>query len=319
MLYAVVQRGRNKGIRVFPWPYDDGRFAVTKKKGEPYTFVDTERQIARYLALGYLLRMGNKREHHPPGLFSPESIHGWRELLESESEEQRREAERAQSEEQRRQAERAKEEERRKLQTVEDLNRLSGSQFEALIASLFKKDGYVVRHCGGSGDKGIDLFLDIAGTKDVVQCKRWKSDIGSPVIRDFYGAMMHANARHGFIITTATFSASTRAFARGKPISLISGSDLLRWIDGTYSSRDSTRRRRQPPSQDKPNGFDPYVVLGISRNASKEEIRAAYHREMANYHPDKVAHLGKELQELAGRKAQEINRAYEEIMNSVSA
>lgn len=55
--------------------------------------------------------------------------------------------------------------------------------------------------------------------------------------------------------------------------------------------------------------FDPYAVLGVSRNASPEEIRAAYRREMVNYHPDKVAHLGKELQELAKTKAQEINRA----------
>jgi DnaJ-domain-containing protein 1 len=37
---------------------------------------------------------------------------------------------------------------------------------------------------------------------------------------------------------------------------------------------------------------------------------------MANYHPDKVAHLGVELQELAQRQTQAINRAYEELMNS---
>jgi len=45
-------------------------------------------------------------------------------------------------------------------------------------------------------------------------------------------------------------------------------------------------------------------------------VRAAYRREMVNYHPDKVAHLGKELQELAKTKAQEINRAYEELTHS---
>jgi DnaJ-domain-containing protein 1 len=39
---------------------------------------------------------------------------------------------------------------------------------------------------------------------------------------------------------------------------------------------------------------------------------------MANYHPDKVAHLGAELQELAKRNAQAINRAYQELMNSTS-
>jgi len=90
------------------------------------------------------------------------------------------------------------------------------------------------------------------------------------------------------------------------------------------SARDGEERREreQQDEQSRPNtksgsaDFDAYAVLGISREASPEEIRMAYHREMGNYHPDKVAHLGKELQELAKTKAQEINRAYEELAHS---
>jgi restriction system protein len=232
---------------------------------------------------------------------------------------QRQAEERARVDEQRRQKERAEEEARRRLRTMEDLQRLTGTQFEELIASLFKRDGYVVRRCGGSGDEGIDLILELSDAKDVVQCKRWKSDIGSPIVREFYGSLMHANARHGFIITTASFSQSARAFALGKPISLIAGREILRWVDGAYSSREENRQRTHSPRRDVGDGFDPYVVLGVTRSASREEIRIAYHREMADYHPDKVAHLGAELRELANRKAQAINRAYEELMNSTPA
>lgn len=60
-------------------------------------------------------------------------------------------------------------------------------------------------------------------------------------------------------------------------------------------------------------GSDPYAVLGVPRSASQEAIRAAYRARMREYHPDKVSHLGEELQQLAHRKAQEIQRAFEAL------
>ena len=71
-----------------------------------------------------------------------------------------------------------------------------------------------------------------------------------------------------------------------------------------------------PRPADPTKSFDPYAVLGVSRVARKEDIRAAYRREMSNYHPDKVAHLGYEFQEIAKEKALAINRAYEMLTRS---
>ena len=59
--------------------------------------------------------------------------------------------------------------------------------------------------------------------------------------------------------------------------------------------------------------FDPYEVLGISRPASQKEIASAYKREAAKYHPDKVNHLGEELQQLAHQKMLDIQKAYQMI------
>jgi DnaJ like chaperone protein len=57
-------------------------------------------------------------------------------------------------------------------------------------------------------------------------------------------------------------------------------------------------------------------VLGVPRSASQEEIRAAYRARMRDYHPDRVAHLGEELQRLAQRKTLEIQGAYERLRES---
>jgi len=57
----------------------------------------------------------------------------------------------------------------------------------------------------------------------------------------------------------------------------------------------------------------PHRVLEIDRSASDDEIKKAY-RKMANkYHPDKVAHLGKEMQDLAEEKFKAVNDAYQQI------
>ena len=221
------------------------------------------------------------------------------------AEDQRREKERRENE---RQAE-----ERRRLRTLADLQRLTGREFEELIGSLFARDGYTVRHCGASGDEGIDLILEMGYAKDVVQCKRWKADIGSPVVRDFYGALMHAGARHGFIITTASYSPSARSFALGKQITLLAGADILRWLDGQPASHQRFRQGIGPNTSND-DRFNPHAALGVSPAATKAEIRAAYRDGMAKYHPDKVAHLGIELQEVAKKKALELNQAYE-ILN----
>lgn len=55
-------------------------------------------------------------------------------------------------------------------------------------------------------------------------------------------------------------------------------------------------------------------VLGIGIDASIEDVRSAYKREMSRYHPDKVASLGVELRELAERKSKQIGEAYRQAM-----
>lgn len=59
---------------------------------------------------------------------------------------------------------------------------------------------------------------------------------------------------------------------------------------------------------------DPYKVLGVSPDASDEDIKRAYRRLAKKYHPD----LNPGDQE-AARKMQEVNAAYEQIKNPEKA
>ncbi len=56
-----------------------------------------------------------------------------------------------------------------------------------------------------------------------------------------------------------------------------------------------------------------YRTLGIERGASPEEVDQAYRRQMAQYHPDKVAGAADEIRALAEKRAAEINAAYDAV------
>jgi DnaJ-class molecular chaperone len=77
--------------------------------------------------------------------------------------------------------------------------------------------------------------------------------------------------------------------------------------------RDERERSSSAEAEAPESSFDPYQILGIDSSASGEEIQAAYRTRMHEYHPDKVAHLGEELQKVAHRKAVEIQQAYEQL------
>ena len=59
---------------------------------------------------------------------------------------------------------------------------------------------------------------------------------------------------------------------------------------------------------------DPYEVLGVSKNASIDEIKAAYKELVKKYHPDK--YRDNPLSSLAEEKMKEINQAYESLMKN---
>lgn len=60
---------------------------------------------------------------------------------------------------------------------------------------------------------------------------------------------------------------------------------------------------------------NPYDILGVAVECTNEELHHAYRMLVSRYHPDKVSHLGVEFIELANRKFNQIQSAYQAIKN----
>ena len=58
-----------------------------------------------------------------------------------------------------------------------------------------------------------------------------------------------------------------------------------------------------------------YDMLTVASDAPAEEIKKAFRREIARYHPDKVQHLGPEFQEMASGIAADLTEAYRILMD----
>lgn len=112
--------------------------------------------------------------------------------------------------------------------TPESLLDLPPDEFEEMVAELYRAQGHQARRTGAIGDHGVDVVVKTKnGEKWVIQCKRWRTPVGEPIIRDFYGMMQHEKAAQGAIFATKGFSQAAIQWARGKPISLYDGNDFI--------------------------------------------------------------------------------------------
>ncbi len=83
-------------------------------------------------------------------------------------------------------------------------------------------------------------------------------------------------------------------------------------------SQEGTTRDEQPQTKAKLTIEECYSILEIPATTDLKVIKEAYLRRMAEYHPDKVSHLGRELQVFAAEKVKSINLAYQKLLKHLS-
>ncbi len=121
------------------------------------------------------------------------------------------------------------------LNDSSNLAAMDWEDFEHLIRELFEKefssDGGEVKITQASRDGGVDAIVfdpdPIRGGKIVIQAKRYTNTVSVSAVRDLFGTVHNEGANKGILVTTADYGPDAYEFAKGKPLTLISGSELL--------------------------------------------------------------------------------------------
>ncbi len=125
------------------------------------------------------------------------------------------------------------------LDDTTNLAIMDWEDFEHLIRELFEKEfsdnGGEVKVTQASRDGGVDAIAfdpdPIRGGKIVIQAKRYTNIVGVSAVRDLYGTILNEGATKGILVTTSNYGSDTYEFAKGKPISLLNGSNLLHLLE----------------------------------------------------------------------------------------
>jgi restriction system protein len=122
-----------------------------------------------------------------------------------------------------------------KVQAGDNLASMPWEDFEHLIREIFSKEfstnGGEVKVTQASRDGGVDAIAfdpdPIRGGKIVIQAKRYTNTVGVSAVRDLYGTVMNEGATKGILVTTADYGPDAYEFVKNKPLTLMSGANLL--------------------------------------------------------------------------------------------
>lgn len=120
-----------------------------------------------------------------------------------------------------------------------NLAAMDWEDFEHLIRELFEKEfkssGGEVKITQASRDGGVDAVAfdpdPIRGGKIVIQAKRYTNTVGVSAVRDLYGTVLNEGATKGILVSTADYGPDAYQFAKGKPLTLLNGSNLLHLLE----------------------------------------------------------------------------------------
>lgn len=120
----------------------------------------------------------------------------------------------------------------------EALRIMSWAQFAQLVGELLREQGYSVQEAGARvAEASVHFVLRRGRERRLVQCRHWRAArVGVEALSEFEGVVAAHGADGGLLVTIGEFSEAAQEWARGRPLQLVDGRQLSRWIDAAAAA-----------------------------------------------------------------------------------
>lgn len=111
---------------------------------------------------------------------------------------------------------------------MDEIDQMTGRQFEEYIGTLFSSFGYDVTYTPVTGDYGADLILKKGAEIIAVQAKRYKSKVGVKAVQEVIPAVKFYDANMALVVTHSTFTKQAVELAEKNEVRMVGREELVR-------------------------------------------------------------------------------------------
>lgn len=126
------------------------------------------------------------------------------------------------------QIDRWQEERRLAAAGMDEVDQMTGKDFEKFLEVVFRRLGYSVERTRYIGDYGADLVLVNGGVRTVVQAKRWSRAVGIKALQEVVASKGKYRCTEAIVVTNSTYTQQALELARANGVRLWSREDLIR-------------------------------------------------------------------------------------------
>lgn len=122
-----------------------------------------------------------------------------------------------------------------KIYTIDDVDLMTGSEFEIFVGNLFRKMGYKAIVTKASGDQGIDVVAEKNGTRLGVQAKCYSNIVSNSAIQEVVAGISFYKCDKAIVITNNYFTNSAIELAKANEVILWNREMLKQKIQDLFS------------------------------------------------------------------------------------